>query len=77
MSDLILCSLDPSYDPALELEAFLHSRDLCFGGADFLVQALVQHLGMRQLLLGLVKFIPMQRQLPLQLSEVSDAILVL
>lgn len=77
MSDLSLCNLDPSYDPSLELEAFLHNRDLCFGGADFLVQALVQHLGMWQLLLGLLKFVPIQCQLPLQLSDVSNASLVL
>lgn len=77
MSDLSLCNLDPSYDSSLELEAFLQNRDLRFGGADFLVQALVQHLCICQLLPGLVKFVPIQCQLPLQLSDVSNASLVL
>lgn len=44
-ADLGLCDLYLSYDPSLELKAFLHNRDLCFGRADLLVQALVQQLG--------------------------------
>lgn len=77
MADLSLCDLYLSCDPSLELKAFLHIRDLCFGRADLLVQALVQQLGARQLLLGLVKFVPFQLQLPLQLSDVTNASLVL
>lgn len=77
MSNLSLCNLEPSYDPSLELEAFLHNGDLLFGRANFLVQTLVQHLGLWQLLLGLVKFDPIQCQQPLQLSDVSNASLVL
>lgn len=77
MADLSLCNLDLCYDSSLELKAFLHNRDLCFGRADLLVQPLVQHLGMCQFLFGLVKFVPFQFQLPPQLSDVSNASLVL
>lgn len=74
---LRLCGADLIYEASLVLEVFVHDGNLFFGKADVVVQALVRHLAVHELLLRSVQFLPRHLQLPLELGDVPNARLVL
>lgn len=72
-----LCVADLIYEASLVLEVFVHDGNLLSGKADVVVQALVRHLAVHELLLRSVQFLPRHLQLPLELGDVPNARLVL